>query len=78
MKLWSAPIWKKSEPKVFNWSEFHISQVTSYKIHTLIWDWFFTTTRKSDKFLFAEMLLGFQIQVGNQWCGVHNLLPWLE
>ena len=26
---------EKSEPKVFNWSEFHFSEVTSYKIHTL-------------------------------------------
>ena len=31
-KSWSG---KKSEPKVFNWSEFHFSAVTSYKIHTL-------------------------------------------
>ena len=30
-----ALIWKKSEPKVFNWSEFHFFEVTSYKIHTL-------------------------------------------
>ena len=22
--------------KVFNWSEFHLSEVTSYKIHTLV------------------------------------------
>ena len=22
--------------KVFNWSEFHLSEVTSYKIHTLL------------------------------------------
>ena len=29
-------IWKKSEPKVFNWSELHLSEVTSYKILTLI------------------------------------------
>ena len=32
----SALIGKKSEPKVFNWSEFHFSEVTSYKIHTLV------------------------------------------
>ena len=31
----SVLIWKKSEPKVFNWSEFHSFKVTSYKIHTL-------------------------------------------
>ena len=31
----SALIWKKSGPKVFNWSEFHFSEVTSYKIQTL-------------------------------------------
>ena len=31
----SALIWKKSEPKVFNWPELHLSEVTSYKIHTL-------------------------------------------
>ena len=31
----SVQIWKKSEPKVFNWSEFHFSEVTSYKIHIL-------------------------------------------
>ena len=34
----SVLIWKKSESKVFNWSEFHFSEVTSYKIHTLIYD----------------------------------------
>ena len=32
----SALIWKKSEPKVFNWSELHLSTVTSYKIHILV------------------------------------------
>ena len=32
----SALIWKKSEAKVFNWSELHLSEVTSYKIHTLV------------------------------------------
>ena len=26
---------RKSEPKVFNWSKFYFSEVTSYKIHTL-------------------------------------------
>ena len=31
-----ALIWKKSEPKVFNWSEFHFCEVTSYKIHILV------------------------------------------
>ena len=31
----SVLIWKKSGPKVFNWSEFIFSEVTSYKIHTL-------------------------------------------
>ena len=43
MKLWPVEhflltflIWKKSEPKVFNWSEFRFSEVTSYKIHTLV------------------------------------------
>ena len=29
-------IWKKSEPKVFNWSDFHFLYVTFYKIHILI------------------------------------------
>ena len=29
-------IWKKSEPKVFNWSEFHLSEVTFYEIHILV------------------------------------------
>ena len=33
-------IWKKSEPKVFNWSEFHFSEVTSYKIRTLACSFF--------------------------------------
>ena len=28
---------KKSLKKVFNWSEFHFSEVTSYTIHTIIW-----------------------------------------
>ena len=28
-------IWKKTEEKVFNWSEVHLSEVTSYRIHTL-------------------------------------------
>ena len=32
----SALIWKKSDPKVFNWSELHLSEVTSYKIHILV------------------------------------------
>ena len=27
---------KKSEAKVFNWSELHFTEVTSYKIHTLV------------------------------------------
>ena len=27
---------EKSVQKVFNWSEFHFSEVTSYKIHTLV------------------------------------------
>ena len=27
---------KKSEPKVFNWSEFHFFYVTFYKIHILV------------------------------------------
>ena len=40
MKLWPVLIWKKSEPKVFNWSEFHFFEVTSYKIHTLS-GWFY-------------------------------------
>ena len=31
----SALIWKKTEERVFNWSEVHLSEVTSYKIHTL-------------------------------------------
>jgi hypothetical protein len=31
-QLSSTLIWKKSEPKVFNWSEFHFSD----KIHTLV------------------------------------------
>ena len=44
MKLWPVEhFWltffpdqhRFSEPKVFNWSEFHFSEVTSYKIHTL-------------------------------------------
>ena len=29
-------ILKKSEAKVFNWSELHFTEVTSYKIHTLV------------------------------------------
>ena len=29
-------IWKKSEPKVFNWSEFYFFEVTFYKIHILV------------------------------------------
>ena len=32
---WICADLEKSEPKVFNWSEFHFSEVTSYKIHTL-------------------------------------------
>ena len=28
-------IWKKNEPKVFNWSELHFSEVISHKIHIL-------------------------------------------
>ena len=31
----SVLIRKKSEPKMFNWSEFHFSEVISHKIHTL-------------------------------------------
>jgi hypothetical protein len=27
---------QQTQPKVFNWSEFHLSEVTSYKIHTLV------------------------------------------
>ena len=26
----------------------------------------------------TEMPLGFQIWVGKQYCGGHNMLPWLE
>ena len=44
MQLWPVEhfwltffqIWKKSEPKVFNWSELRLSDVTSYKIHILV------------------------------------------
>ena len=47
MKLWPVEhVWltffsrsaqmKKSEPKVFNWSEFHFPEVISYKIHSLV------------------------------------------
>ena len=32
MHLWPV------EQKVFNWSEVHLSEVTSYKIHTLMGD----------------------------------------
>ena len=41
IKLWPVEHfwrWKKSEPKVFNWLEFHFSDVTSYKIHILMSD----------------------------------------
>ena len=31
----AALIWKKREENVFNWSEMHLSEVTSYKIHIL-------------------------------------------
>ena len=41
----SVLIWKKSEPKVFKWSEFHFYEVTSYKIHTLVIEIFFTLHR---------------------------------
>ena len=29
-------IWKKTVEKVFNWSEVHLSEVTSYKVHILV------------------------------------------
>jgi hypothetical protein len=35
-------IWKKRRKKVFNWSEVHLSEVTSYKIHILADSEFFS------------------------------------
>ena len=29
---------KKSVQQVFNWSEFHLSEMTCYKIHTLVYE----------------------------------------
>ena len=52
----SALIWKKSEQKVFNWSEFHFSEVTSYKIHTLEKLMTYKMTKKSRQKWFQKVI----------------------
>ena len=69
---WICADLEKSEPKVFNWSEFHFSEVTCYKIHTLISTWQLRVTE-------------FALQKWQTWsinclwikiCAVFSLLKW--
>ena len=56
-------VMKNTLKKVFNWSEVHLSEVTSYKIHTLIFNYTFFSihafanlTSEDEKFIFHRDL----------------------
>ena len=46
----AALIWKKREENVFNWSEMHLSEVTSYKIHILTPFLYFKVTMEKNPY----------------------------
>ena len=72
MKLLYSAITPKSEDKyvvkVFNWSEVHLSEMTCYKIHTLVVSYFFIYT-------FMKYFLNFYITTAEVGKGVVGSSP---